>query len=119
MIGDNEFSAAFSSAFDAFTITTPGDVSVWLGGRVDPVLLDDAWRAAEAYVQERTMNPDESGLPDENRVMAVNLLTARYLQRRNSPDGIVGMGDLGPARVPFSDIDVERLLNPSRFFPVA
>lgn len=80
-------------------------------------LVGDAWLAAESYVGERTAPPD--GYVPDDLVMAVNLLTARYLARRNSPDGMVGLGDLGPARVPYSDTDVERLLNPWRVFPVA
>lgn len=115
----NEFSSAFSTAFDQRMITTLEQVKAWLGSpNLDEGLIADAWLAAEAYVQERTQYDWLLNVPD-SLVQAVDLLTARYLARRNSPDGMVGLGDLGPAQVPYSDIDVERLINPWRFFPVA
>jgi hypothetical protein len=106
-------------------ITSVEAVTTWVG---DPTIPDDvitaAWEGAESYIGERTDYPteDPDGLPldpPDDLVQAVNLLTARYLARRNSPDGIVGMGDLGPANVPVIDRDVERLMDPWRFFPVA
>jgi hypothetical protein len=106
-------------------ITDFDAVKTWLG---DPVIPDDvimaAYQAADFYVAGRTEYPteDPDGLPldvPDDLVLAVNLLTARYLARRNSPDGIVGLGDLGPANVPVIDRDPERLMDPWRFFPVA
>lgn len=116
----NEFSPAFDMGeFDPVLVTTAEQVTAWLGSpNLDPNLITEAWLAAEAYVRERTLW-DTTGTPPDSLVQAVDLLSARYLARRNSPDGIVGLGDLGPAQVPFSDIDVERLINPWRFFPVA
>lgn len=116
----NEFSADFDpAAFDPPLITTLDQVTAWLGKpNLDQALIGDAWLAAEAYVAERTQR-DTAMTASDSLVQAVDLLTARYLARRNSPDGMVGLGDLGPAQVPFSDIDVERLINPWRFFPVA
>lgn len=117
MSNHSPFGAAFGSGFDGGTITTPEQVTRWLGNpNIDPALITDAWKAAEAYVGERVM---WDGTPPDSLVLAVDMQTARYLERRNSPSGIVGMGDLGPAQVPFSDIDVERAMNPHRFFPVA
>lgn len=78
----------------------------------------NAWDAAENYVETRVEYPtgtDEGGnpiLPPAALVEAVVLLTARYLQRRNSPDGFIGLGELGVARVPVTDRDVDRLMAP-------
>lgn len=108
-------------------ITDFDSVKTWLG---EPAIPDDvimaAYQAADSYVDSRTIwepesldpDPDPPPAPDD-LVLAVNLLTARYLARRNSPDGIVGLGDLGPANVPVIDRDPERLMDPWRFFPVA
>lgn len=93
------------------------DVQAWVGGHPDSDQVRTAWEAAEAYVAERT-HVDEGPSPAA-LVQAVYLLTARYLARRNSPEGFVGLGDLGPARVPINDRDVERLIDPWRRFPVA
>lgn len=97
-------------------ITTLEAVVTWVGTKNNETLVKTAWEAAEAYIGERT---EYEGDPPAGLVQAVNLLTARYLARRNSPDGVVGMGDLGPARVPLIDRDVERLMDPWRAFPVA
>lgn len=47
-------------------------------------------------------------------VQAVKILTTRYLARRNSPEGILGMDDLGAVRIPGIDRDVETLIQPYR-----
>lgn len=116
----NEFGPGFDMGeFDPVLVTTVEQVTAWLGNpNLDADLIESAWLAAEAYVRERT-TWDTAGSPPDSLVQAVDLLTARYLARRNSPDGMVGLGDLGPAQVPFSDIDVERLLNPWRIIAVA
>lgn len=106
-------------------ITTIEQVTRWLGNpALDPDLVDDAWFAAEAYVGNRTEWPDtdEDGNPipaPDDLVQAVDLLTARYLQRRHSPDGMLGLGELGAIQVAFSDVDVEKLLNPWRIIAIA
>lgn len=116
----NEFDASFDpTAFDPALITSLEQVTAWLGDpKLSADVIADAWLAAEAYVANRT-EWDARLTPPADLVQAVDLLTARYLARRNSPDGMVGLGDLGPAQVPYSDADVERLLNPWRFFAVA
>ena len=106
-------------------ITDSDQVRRWLGNPPIPDdLLDDAWLGAEAYVGNRTEYPtvDDNGDPlaaPDDLVTAVDLLTARYLQRRNSPDGMLGLGELGAIQVAFSDVDVEKLLNPWRIIAVA
>lgn len=73
--------------------------------------------AAESFIASRCRWPlvasDGSVLdaPDALK-QAVKLLVGRYLARRNSPDGIVGMDDLGAVRVGATDRDVEALIAP-------
>lgn len=42
-------------------------------------------------------------------------LAGRWHTRRRSPDALVSMGDLGAARVPAFDSDIERLLGIGRY----
>lgn len=99
-------------------ITTLTSVASWCN--LDQSAVESAYRAAEAYVGVRvTWAPidDAAGFvpPAPNDlVQAVQLITARYLARKNSPDGFVGMGDLGLARVGATDRDVDRLIAPWR-----
>jgi len=44
-------------------------------------------------------------------------LAARWHTRRRSPDGLISMAELGAARVPSFDPDIERLLRIGRFVP--
>lgn len=90
----------------------------WLGPGHDPAVVELAYTAAEAYIGKRVRwtipaNPDLPA-PDD-LVQAVRFQTARYLSRRNSPDGMVGLGsELGIARIPITDQDVQTLINPYR-----
>lgn len=80
------------------------------------------YKAAEEAVRRRCRwphgpvdpdDPDGDQLPaPADLVQSVILRTARYMARGNSPDGLVGMGELGAARVATIDRDVERLEGP-------
>lgn len=79
----------------------------------------EAIAAADAWVDARTRWPEtqSDGVPLEppsDLVQACRLLASRYLARRNSPDGFVGMGEMGPARITTVDRDVESLIAPWR-----
>lgn len=79
--------------------------------------LGVAHAAAESFVSSRARWPrvasDGTLLdPPGAIVEAIKLMTARYLQRRNSPDGLVGMGDMGAVRVTSVDRDVVALIAP-------
>lgn len=50
----------------------------------------------------------------EDLVQSVILLTGRYLARKNSPDGLVGMGEMGVMRISQIDRDVQSLTGPYR-----
>jgi hypothetical protein len=78
---------------------------------LDAAVKTSAYEAAEAYVAARCrwVAPAPAAL-----VQAVSLLTARYLERRNSPSGVLGGGDFGVVRVSGSDRDVDALLAPYR-----
>lgn len=81
--------------------------------------LTEALGAACDYVAGRArwgaVASDGSPMqPPAAIVQAVKLLVARYLARRNSADGIVGMSELGPMRITSVDRDVEALIQPFR-----
>lgn len=77
----------------------------------DPVFLH-AWKAAERWIARRCRWTSPAAAEDLQQ--AVILLTGRYMARRNSPDGLVGMGDLGAMRVSAIDRDVQSLTGPYR-----
>ncbi len=88
---------------------------------VDADLKHQAYLAAEGYVSARcTWNttPLTAGGADPAAppalVQAVQLLTRRYLERRNTPSGVLGSGDFGIVRVSGSDRDVDALIAPYR-----
>lgn len=103
------------------TITQAAQVAVSVGWNGDPndQVFQVAWKAAEGYVSVRctwpTTDADGAELPaPAELVEAVTLLTGRFLDRRNSPNGLVGFGDLGAARLPSQDVDVRTLIGPYR-----
>lgn len=68
--------------------------------------------AAEAYITRRCRIPE--GTPPADLVEAVRLLVARYLARRSSPDGTLGMSEFGAGRIATIDRDIEGLIAPYR-----
>lgn len=86
----------------------------WFPGESDTDLTT-GHIAAESYVASRCQwVPDADGHAPGDLVQAVRLLVARYLARRNSPDGFVGMSEFGPARIATVDRDIESLIAPYR-----
>lgn len=53
--------------------------------------------------------------PDEDTVLGTYRLAQRWFARQKSADGIVSMGELGNARVPSFDPDIDRLLGIGRY----
>ena len=104
------------------SITSFPEVHAYLGGldKVAEVEARSAYDAAEAYVGKRCRwavpvdGETAATAAPADLVQAVKLQTARMLQRRQSPDGLIGMGDLGVARVPVADRDVDALMRPYR-----
>jgi hypothetical protein len=54
-------------------------------------------------------------LPTADIILGTLRLAGRWHERRRSPDGLVDMADLGSARVPSFDPDIDRLLGIGRF----
>jgi hypothetical protein len=81
--------------------------------------------AAVSYV-ERVRGSDfnlsgdplsEKPEPSADLVLGTVRLAYRFFQRRQSPDGMITMGEFGAARVASFDPDVERMLGIGRFAP--
>jgi hypothetical protein len=89
----------------------------------DVVALATALQAAIVYVEQAragefnfTGDPDSLlPTPGWDLVLGTVRLAGRWHNRRRSPDGMVDMGELGTARVPSVDPDIERLLGVGRF----
>lgn len=54
-------------------------------------------------------------VPDEDMVLGTLRLAGRWYTRRRSPDGLVAMAELGAARVPSVDPDIDRMLRIGRY----
>ena len=85
----------------------------------DDAAISDATDAAMEAIQLRaprgfTVDPDtEDPLPvPAGLVQAGRLLVNRLLSRRNSPDGVVGVSDMGTATILSYDTDVNGLVSP-------
>jgi hypothetical protein len=77
----------------------------------DDVSIDQALLAVQEAIVARC--PQLALLPCPADVQYATLLwTNRLLSRRNSPDGVVGVGDLGVATISRADRDVAQLLSP-------
>lgn len=55
--------------------------------------------------------------PDADLVLGTLRLAGRWHTRRRSPDGLVGVGELGSTRVPLVDPDIQQLLRIGRWAP--
>ena len=98
-------------------ITTDTVVTQWLRsnkapGSLDPDQILTAYKAAEAYVAKRIRPIVEGDPVPDDLVLAVCLQTARFLARRNSPEGTIATEDFGPVRVGGRDYDVSALIGP-------
>lgn len=99
-------------------VTTSDHVAAALGITTS-VHFEQDYRSAEAAVAKSCRWPtvDAQGMPlrpPEELVEAVILRTARYLARRESPTGIIGVGEFGPVRISSVDRDIEDLESPYR-----
>jgi hypothetical protein len=87
---------------------------------IDDALLASVVSAVEALQRQRLMDKtfaeDANGdtqVP-EDVYQAALMRGARLYMRRASPEGLVGVGDLGVARVPVYDRDIDALEAPHR-----
>ncbi|MBN9739508.1 hypothetical protein DMP23_00040 [Amycolatopsis sp. A1MSW2902] len=53
--------------------------------------------------------------PGADLALGTLRLAGRWFTRRRSPDALISMGDLGSARVPSFDPDIDQLLRVGRF----
>ncbi|MFJ8966051.1 hypothetical protein ACIRG5_42345 [Lentzea sp. NPDC102401] len=61
-----------------------------------------------------TGEPSSRPLPGEDLKLGTVMLARRWDTRRRSPGGLVAMAELGAARVPSFDADIDRLLRIGR-----
>lgn len=86
----------------------------------DDTELQTMLGAAVGYVERVRADvtfDDGSGtgdVPDDLHLGTIRL-AGRWHTRRRSPDGLVSMAELGSARVPAFDPDIERLLGIGRY----
>lgn len=60
------------------------------------------------YVDPTTLVPAES---DADWKLAQTMTAARYWKRKQSPEGVIGIDELGPIRITRLDADVDKLLD--------
>lgn len=98
------------------------DLNVDLTDTRDDVAYQDVLSAAVDFVER--VRPGfnygadpSSELPDptEDLKLGTIRLATRWISRRKSPDGLIGMQELGQFRVPNVDPDIERLLGIGRY----
>jgi hypothetical protein len=78
---------------------------------IDDVAIDQALLAVQEAIVARC--PTMATAPCPNDVQYATLLwTNRVLNRRNSPDGVVGVADLGVATISNFDKDITQMLSP-------
>jgi len=77
----------------------------------DDVAIDQALSAVMEAIVARAPTLTIADCP-QDVLYATLLWTNRLLSRRNSPDGIVGVADLGVATISRQDRDVLQLLSP-------
>lgn len=77
----------------------------------DDVAIDQALSAVMEAIVARAPTLATANCPTDV-LYATLLWTNRLLSRRNSPDGIVGVADLGVATISRQDRDVLQLLSP-------
>jgi hypothetical protein len=78
---------------------------------IDDVAIDQALLAVQEAIVARCPTLETVAPPNDVQYAAL-LWTNRVLNRRNSPDGIVGVADLGVATVSNFDKDIVQMLSP-------
>lgn len=97
-------------------VTTLEHVAAALGVDKDLEHVAQAYKAAEGAVASLCRWPSDqpSIEPPEALIQSVILRTARYLARRDTPTGVLGVGEFGPVRIAAVDRDIEELEGPWR-----
>jgi hypothetical protein len=91
----------------------------------DDAALQESLDAALAAQRQVCLLPSDAfgaAVYTDDLALAVLLRSQRYVARRNSPEGVVGLsvgsGDFVSARVPSLDVDVQTLEGPFRRIPI-
>jgi hypothetical protein len=102
----------------------PADVTAWLRLNTptepDAAIVESVAAAAEpqcqavrpefAVADPAADPPSSTYVPDREVYMAAVMLAARLYQRRNSPGGIEGFGDMGAVYITRWDNEIDRAL---------
>ncbi|MEV6646049.1 phage head-tail connector protein [Amycolatopsis sp. NPDC051371] len=87
----------------------------------DDALLQANLDAAVAFVERVRSDVDYGNfplpgakLPSADLALGTIRLAARWFTRKRSPEALVDMGELGTARIPSFDADIDRLLRIGR-----
>lgn len=97
------------------------DMKIPLDDTRDDVILTQVLDAAIDKVTEIKAGVYDFGVAPDLPVPPVRIvlgtirLAGRWHTRRRSPDGLVAMAELGAARVPSFDPDIERMLGIGRY----
>jgi hypothetical protein len=100
-------------------LVTPEQFKAWANvtNDVDDEAIRVGCAAASEAMRTTLRLPTDPDTGDEllsdDLALAARLRVLRYLSRRNSPDGLVGMGEV-IARVPRVDVDIADLEGPYR-----
>lgn len=99
--------------YKAWARIDPGDTSddVAIGHAVGAASEACELRAPRAFQVDDSDPPVAYPVP-EMVIQAALLITNRLMSRRNSPDGVVGVPDLGAAVIVSYDADVSQMLGP-------
>lgn len=100
-----------------------GDLGIELTDTRDDGPLEARLAAAVAFVERvrpefrydlTQVDQVELPMPDADTWLGTILLASRWHARRRSPAALIEMGELGSARVPSFDPDIDRLLRLGR-----
>jgi len=78
---------------------------------IDDVAVDQALSAVQEAIVARCPSLADAPCPWDAQYACL-LWTNRVLNRRNSPDGIVGVADLGVATIAAFDKDIAQMISP-------
>ena len=97
-------------------VTSLDHVAAVLGVDKAQSYVVQAYEAAEGAVGSlcRWQSDSPEISPPQALVQSVILRTARYLARRDTPTGVLGVGEFGPVRIAAVDRDIEELEGPWR-----
>lgn len=82
------------------------------GDTTDDAAIDQALSAVKSAILQRSVIWLNNGACPEDLAYCVLLWTNRLLVRRQSPEGIVGIADLGVVSIAKADADIRQMLNP-------